>query len=322
MAVTVYKSSDGSAPVLTGQVGSLISLLDAVLVNGYGAKAAAGWTKPFSGTNLAMYRNASPGTQSYWRFDDASPQATAAAREAQFRGSEAASAISTQTGPFPTTTQLGTSGLAVRKSATADATARPWIVVADAITAYLFIMSGDFTGWSASCFGDIYSLVTSDAYRGIAIGRGVQNSPVDDDDRLDDLMGVGAAATIVGHYMPRHYVGQIQSAIAVGKHGDAIKSNNQTTIGAQGIVSYPNPADAALYLAQVWVHEDQGTQMVVRGRLRGFWQFLHPTGSGVNDQDTFSGTGALAGKTFLVVRPTANGQGLFIMETSNTWETN
>jgi len=322
VAVTVYKSSDASAPVLTGVAGSLITLLDAVLVNGYGAKAAAGWTKPFSGTNLAMYRNASPGTQSYWRFDDASPNTTAVGREAQFRGSEAASGISTQTGPFPTTTQLATSGLAVRKSQSADATARPWIVVADAITAYLFTLPGDFTGYSACCFGDIYSLVTSDAYRGISIGRGVQNSPLDDDDRLDDVATVGAAGVLTGHYMPRHYVGQIQTAIAVGKHGDAIKGNNQGTIGSVGIVSYPNPADAALYLAQVWVHEDQGTQMVIRGRMRGFWQFLHPVGAGVNDQDTFSGTGALAGKTFLVVRPTANGQGLFIMETSNTWETN
>ena len=41
MTVRVYKSTDGSAPVLTGQAGSLTTLLDAVLVNGYGAATAA-----------------------------------------------------------------------------------------------------------------------------------------------------------------------------------------------------------------------------------------------------------------------------------------
>jgi hypothetical protein len=34
MTVRVYRSTDASAPVLTGQVGSLTALLDAVLVNG------------------------------------------------------------------------------------------------------------------------------------------------------------------------------------------------------------------------------------------------------------------------------------------------
>lgn len=42
MTVRVYRWDDASAPTLTGQLGSLITLLDAVLVNGYGSKTAAG----------------------------------------------------------------------------------------------------------------------------------------------------------------------------------------------------------------------------------------------------------------------------------------
>ena len=53
MTVRIYKSTDSGAPTLTGQAFSLISLLLACLVDGYGSKAAAGWTKPYTGTNLA-----------------------------------------------------------------------------------------------------------------------------------------------------------------------------------------------------------------------------------------------------------------------------
>ena len=74
MTVTVYLSTDASAPTLDGNVGSLITVLDAVLVNGYGAKAAAGWTKAFSGTNKAAYRNSpSTGTGLFWRIQDDGP---------------------------------------------------------------------------------------------------------------------------------------------------------------------------------------------------------------------------------------------------------
>ena len=55
---TLYQSTDASAPTISGTVGSLITVLDAVLVDGYGSKAAAGWTKVFSGTNRAVYESA------------------------------------------------------------------------------------------------------------------------------------------------------------------------------------------------------------------------------------------------------------------------
>jgi hypothetical protein len=56
MTVRVYRSTDASAPVLTGQVGSLTALLDAVLVNGYGALTAAGWSINQTTTNKRGYK--------------------------------------------------------------------------------------------------------------------------------------------------------------------------------------------------------------------------------------------------------------------------
>ena len=47
MPVTVYRSTDAGAPLLTNSNGSLIAVLKACLVDGYGSKASAGWTAPF-----------------------------------------------------------------------------------------------------------------------------------------------------------------------------------------------------------------------------------------------------------------------------------
>ena len=65
----IFTSLDAGAPVVHGAVGSLINVLDAVLVNGYGSTPSLGWTKEFSGTNKAVYR-APSGTRRYVRVDD------------------------------------------------------------------------------------------------------------------------------------------------------------------------------------------------------------------------------------------------------------
>lgn len=330
MAPTVYKSTDASAPVLTGQVGSLLAVLDAVLVIGYGAKAAAGWSKPFANSaNKGCYRIGG-GSLLNLTVDDSGPNATSGAREAQCRGFETLSSVSAGTGAFPTTTQLA-SGIIIRKSATADATANPWVIVADALTAYVFIDTKDFTGYGGFMFGDIYSLKSGDAYRCMIIGRTVAASQLDSDDHLQDLFAPAiAAANLTGHYMPRNTQGDLQSsatigAAQVGKHAaDGVKSTNlllaTTDRMGNGMVMYPNPYDGSIMLSRVWVHEG-AKEMIVRGRLRGFWDFLHPASVPVNDGDTFSGQGDLNGKTFVIVKPVADGDGLYVLETSNTWET-
>ena len=50
MSFTIYRSTDASPPVLNGTAGSLRALLLACLVDGYGAKAAAGWAETFNQT--------------------------------------------------------------------------------------------------------------------------------------------------------------------------------------------------------------------------------------------------------------------------------
>jgi len=127
--ITVYRSDDASAPVLSGTLGSLIAVLDACLVNGYGSQASAGWAKPFTGTNLAVYR-APQGNRFYLRLDDTDAQYPV------LRGYRAMTAVSTGTGLFPTTVQLS-GGIRSVKSYTASSTVRPWIVIASPRAFYL-----------------------------------------------------------------------------------------------------------------------------------------------------------------------------------------
>jgi hypothetical protein len=54
--INIYRSTDAGAPALNSTVGSLIAVLDACLVDGYGGKSPAGWTKAFTGTAKAAYR--------------------------------------------------------------------------------------------------------------------------------------------------------------------------------------------------------------------------------------------------------------------------
>jgi hypothetical protein len=324
MVTTVYKSTDASAPVLTGLAGTLVTVLDACLVNGYGAKSAAGWTKPFSAANQGAYRmNSATGAGHYLNVVDSAPNPTLAdGREARLRGFETMSAMSTGTGLFPTAAQFA-NGLFLRKSATDDATARPWVIVADDKTVVMFVNSGDYgSAYASFYFGEFFSLKSSaDAYRTILIARTIEQIaatpvPFPNGENLNLLSGLTAA--VVGHYVPRTFSQFPQSAVNVGKHGNAAHSAASLT----GLCLYPNPVDGGLYLAPLTVHEPLAGLTAIRGRLRGLWHFCHPASAQVNDGDTFAGAGPYAGKSFLIVKPASDGTSVFVIETTSTWETN
>jgi hypothetical protein len=119
---------NANAPTLTGQVGSLTAVLDAVLVNGFTGFTALGWSINQTTTNKRGYKQNLTGSNNasgmLLYVDDTGPGA-GAAREARVCGFETMSAITpTGTGQFPTSAQsaVGTGQLVIRKSTTADAT--------------------------------------------------------------------------------------------------------------------------------------------------------------------------------------------------------
>jgi hypothetical protein len=143
MTVRVYRSTDPGAPnSLTGQIGSLIPVLDACLVTGYGsggdAKPAAGWVKEYAATNKAAYRSA-VGARMFYRFDDNNPFGGSTNHVAGIRGYESMSGIDVANGPFPTTLTHANGQRFGKSNVNNSATPRPWLIVADEKTCWMLI---------------------------------------------------------------------------------------------------------------------------------------------------------------------------------------
>lgn len=346
--VTVYASTDGSAPVLTGAVGTLNSLLDGCLVIGYGAKSPAGWTKPYTGTNKAVFRMDTGGTGFYLNVDDAAA-GSGGAKEALMTGFETMSNVGTGTNQFPTSAQLNlgsapAGSVVCRKSNTADSTARAWTVVASNTFFYLFVEAGDFVNPTATAvfaFGDIFSYKASDAYRCIIIGRNQVNVSNADRDAFGAVLdyNTGLSATLAGFYMARHFNGVVGS-LAVGRHFNYFPTgivNGNATAGTTGTgaldsgnraglgqcvraPNFPNGPDGGLILSPLMIHHNGN----VRGYLPGAWTPMQDRPASHND--TYSGTGNMSGKTFLCQwihasssAPLPANIGQVHIETSSTW---
>jgi hypothetical protein len=317
MTVTLYRSSDASAPTLSGTVGDLVNVLDKCLVAGYGSKSAAGWTKPYTGTNGAVFTQGYGSNEYSLRCNYNGPGA-GTGKEARVYGAESFSAFATGTSLFPTAAQMA-NGLFVRKSGSADAVVRQWVVLADSRTMYMFIASGDvanhYLGWM---FGEIYSFKTSDLGRCMLISRGTENS-TSVATTIEGLPVFQNSLTVVtnGTFLARDAVGNV-GASAAGLNGDA--ANSIVTNASIGVLAAANPADNKYYLAPIRIYHTVGGN-TYRGRLRGLWHFCHPL-TAVSDGDTFSGTGDLAGKTFLILKLAGNSNCVYCLETSNTWDAN
>lgn len=325
MTVRFYQSTDASAPVLRGVAGDLIALLDACLVTGYGAKAAAGWTKPFTGTNKAVFRMGTTGNTGFYLNVEDAAAGSGGAREAYMTGFQTMSAVATGTGQFPTGAQLplgpALSGAVVcRKSSTADTTARKWYLLADSSVFYLFVETGDFTvnplcpfGFS---FGDLYSIDdTADLYRCHILGRNNQNQGGSNYEAWSGLTQ-SLGQTQAGHFLAAQPNG-VGTSLAAGKHLDLVKfagggtlvlasgtgtlgsgTNTAYSLGSGAQSSpevYPGQVDGAVHMLPLWWSNPN----MVRGRMKGIWV---PTQQAVfNQGDTFNGTGDQTGKTFIAM---------------------
>lgn len=311
-APTVYRSSDASAPSLTGTAGDLVNLLDKCLVSGYGSKTAAGWVRKTAfagnGSTRAVFQQGA-GNQFFLDVDDrgaSSGLTGASGKEAAIRGYEAMTDVSTGTNPFPTTAQVAAATANWRKSATADATARGWVLIADDRTVYLFVSDGDTTSYKPYFFGDVYSMKSSDGYRtGIAVRTAVNSTSVNGT-FLNSVTGTLTQSS-VGHYVAR---------IAAG-------TGTSTTVGISQEM-FTNDAGFTIALSldgNVYPYRrfctDSATP-TVRGYFRGIWGML--VIAGLNDGDTFSGTGDLAGRTFMYV-PFQSGTHFGVIVETSAWDT-
>lgn len=168
MAIYFYTSADPSAPVLSYAANTVINVLDACLVNGYGSKSPVGWTKEY--VDVANYAAAYRGNigNRMWLgvYDPIGYQM-------RFRGylsmTAAGIAETAGTNPFPNLTQNANGQAITKTNNTVQTTYRAWILISDGKTVHVFIahdanptdMTGTYGGVS---WGEFTSYVPNDIY--------------------------------------------------------------------------------------------------------------------------------------------------------------
>jgi hypothetical protein len=327
MSVIIYRSTDGSAPVLTGQNGSLLTLLAACLVTGYGAKAAAGWTIPFTGTNISVFRapsatgSPSEGNRRYLRVADD----LASTYGAAVNVFDTMSDVNTGTFQFPTFVQ-NTGKIYLRKSITSDATARPWTLIASERAFYLVIASGSTTygattGFDAAFFfGDFPSNVPGDTVNTALIANPVLSTSINQEEfgRADVNVSLS---------------GSFGRMLRAPGHGFGVGTqfilSTRTAIGNSVIGSvaygadYPDPIRGGLILNRVDIGEAAYSGIIptraLRGYLPGLWASENKDSPG-SYYDTFDGTNFFVGRQFIILPIYyLNSQGRVYLELSDTW---
>lgn len=301
---------------VSGTAGSLITVLDLELVTN------RGWTKDFTGTNKAAYRNGAAAlARKYLRVVDDGTAPTSGAREAQVQGYDTMSNVDTGTGQFPTS-----GNVYFRKSSTADATARTYLAVGDEKTFYLFVLTGDTAGQYVShAFGDFFSYKPADTQACILSARPVNQTASVEHTLFWAWSNAGTFAANSANYISGSVVGSpgevllMKTVNSIGIQGTGVASGGTTV---NGFVPYPNVADGSIWLSPLQMQTSAAgstvADKVLRGRLRGIFWPLHAA-TNFNDGDTFSGAGDLASKTFVIIKSIGfNGANSFVgaIETS------
>lgn len=281
----VFKSTDAGAPQLTGQIGSMVALLDAVLVSGYGvgpeARPGAGWTLAFSGLNKRAYRN-DPVLFSgaYLRVDDSSTVTNSNARAAHVRAYEQMTDIDSGINAAPTVTDLE-NGDTWTKSLALSAVARPWIVIASAKWFYLFvdIAGAGLSNASVHFAGDLDSFVPADKYA-FCVSSGLAGAPHTGSFLIPSYF-LFATSAFYNNVAARRGASILRGANGtVGAvpltpglpRTTGAASATQSSFGGGG-PSYPSVINGGLFAEEILMRE---MASVVRARLPNCYAPMHP----------------------------------------------
>ncbi|MGB0218354.1 MAG: hypothetical protein ACPGJF_03385 [Sinimarinibacterium flocculans] len=256
MTIHYYHSGQAGAPVLTGQAGSLVNLLDKCLVDGFGSQAPAGWEVAFSGTDKRVYRSGTiGGTRHYYRvLNDASVAGGSA--YSYIRGFHAMSDVDTGTGPYPTVAQR-THGVTWASSTTSDSVARQWAVIADEKTVCFIVQGGADQRRTGFAFGEFEPASPSDVGHALVAGVSADANFNAADVALNKNLGLGTFAGLFLASSPDGLTISVQGGLGL---------LNFTAVGNFGVTGavYPNPHIAGPVLQPVLVHDSAGRRGTMR----------------------------------------------------------
>jgi hypothetical protein len=321
MPTRVYKSTDPGAPTLNGQVGSLIQVLRACLVDGFGSRSPLGWSMPYTDGNnpplRAHFRQAPKDRWSQYDLEVKDDGSTSMGNDPKFAeawGWSDASSLGTGYVAFP---RRSGAGMITRKSATSDSTPRRWLLVGTE-RSFIFVAyhayGTDFGAAEAWFFGDLIPLSPIDVWAVALFGGSAQQSyPMAGIARIpDDAYTVRAIP-----YTFQGAPGPITFSRAWTWQGMNVAD---ITVG-HGSIPYPNGPDGRGYIDRAVIIESSHYRAI----LPGFWVPLHnwKQDSTITDWMTFAGAGNLAGRSFIVAKwgngSTGTGTVAFCIETSDTW---
>lgn len=284
----------------------MIALLDYLLVT------LCGWTKPFSGANIAVYKQPVGSNGFYLRVDDTH------ASYAQVRGFETMSDVNTGTGPFPTDSQVS-EGLYMHH---ADAAGYPWKFASNGKIFWLNWQFNSYTYCHDLLFGDFVSFKPGDIYNTLI--QCSEYSTSTSPSYVNRISSTAIDGSNYHMYFARSF-SQIGGSVSGIKYTDSGHGGvtSDSYIGTTGLI-YPSQADGTLRLAPLWLAErnpHNSFHNAIRGYIPGFWCPLHPRPLG--NYDVFNGTsGIINGRAFEVwdqpINISSTRWQMFI-ETSDTW---
>lgn len=267
---TVYRWDDLEAPVGAGTGESVNRILTACLVDGYGDKPGAGWTREFaSEDNLKVaYRNDSiEGTGMFLKVD--STYANPLNSDSQVTGYESMSGVDDGTGVF-----LYLAYSYIKTSNQSESTqARPWVLIADNRFFY-------FISWSE----EEGTVIGNKSYRAKMLAFGDIVSQYD-----PDPYGCFLSASASGQ--PGGYLAYMRPPSIVGgtevfaRTSDGLRLNVEsnivngggpcaTTMGGEGsLYDRENPNAYPLYVSKPYL--DDGESYTVRGWMPGLHYPCH-----------------------------------------------
>lgn len=273
--------------------------------------APAGWTEPYSPTttNITCFKQGG-GNGFYFNINETAVQTSVV------HGFESMTAcnIANGTGAFPTTAQLAT-GVYWQRSDATNTVTRQWIILATDRHLYLHVEQalGNFTGSANfNAFADLKSYRPGDAYATLLIG----NNSAGASGSLGYAAAIGTTG-VPGHFLARSYL-QIGGSVAAGKTVvDSGGVTLPTTVGSSSAIPFPHPVNQSMWTTQIRVFDTgYSSSLIPRGILPGIIAPMHNIP--LTHRDTFTGSGDLAGKTFMAVSFYQTSQVFF--ETSNTWD--
>lgn len=276
--------------------------------------APAGWQELFPGTAnvLALKPSVVEATGCVLRIDDAGTL------NARVRAFESMTDVSTGVGPTPLDSQTA-GGLYWPKSSAANATTRPWIVVADERGAYIAFDPAGTGRYTLLWAGDVASLKSGDAYSYLLTGN--QSDQTNTASVPDGCLGYSHRNARGGAYLVRAHtaIGQSLAVQRIGAHHNGSTADVYAGVPGYSFGTYPNGPNNGLMTGALELQA-----LGIRGTPPGLLHPVQDCGNAFSTGAVVEGTGVFAGRRLLAIRvaPPAAGitAGTVFLDTTGPWE--